>query len=869
MKKLGVNELREKYLKFFEGHGHFRMPSFSLVPEGDKSLLLINAGMAPLKPYFMGTAVPPAARAATCQKCIRTGDIEEVGKTARHGTFFEMLGNFSFADYFKREAIQYAWDFVIRELEMPLEKLYFTVFLEDDEAEEIWHKEIGVPKEKIFRMGREDNWCELTVGPCGPCSEIFYDRGPEYGQDDFVASVTAGEDRYMEFWNLVFIQFYKDENGNYSDLPAKGIDTGMGLERIALISQGVDSIFDIDTMRAVRDKVCELLDVKYAGSFEPKDKQDASIRMIVDHARSVVFMMSDGITPGNGDREYVLKRLLRRAALHGSRLGAKGAFLSKLAQVVIDNSKHAYPELEKKAEHILKLIDVEEKRFYETLESGMTHLKTAIAGLKGGKVLAGADAFKLHDTYGFPLELTREILEEQGLGLDEDGFDAAMQEQKERARTSRADAGYTGGEGSALDGLTFPAVEFVGYTENFAKAKVVHVAKQGEDTLIILDKTPVYAEAGGQKADFATIKTATGTAQVTGCVKIDCGQFAHITTTCGEIQAGQDAEVSIDVKRRADITRNHTATHLLHAALCKVLGDGVTQAGASKSHDSFRFDFNHFEPMTKEEITAVEDIVNDAILRNLPVRIEEMPIDDAKKRGAIALFGEKYGDTVRVVDVGSGEWVELCGGTHLAQTGGIGAFKIVSESGIAAGVRRIEAVAGIYAIWHFRNTENKLAEVAGALKSPVNNVLERAQQLLAANKELSKQLEVLKQKDAQSSIGDILKKGEEIGGTTLYAANLDGVDMDGLRKLSDDLIGQMQGNSILLLAATADGKGNILARATKDAVSAGVHCGNIVKAAATAAGGGGGGRPDMAQAGIKDISKMDEAVKAAKGSIGG
>jgi alanyl-tRNA synthetase len=880
--KLGVNEVRERFLAYFEGikgAEHLRMPSFSLVPDGDKSLLLINAGMAPLKPYFMGSATPPAPRVATCQKCIRTGDIEEVGKTARHGTFFEMLGNFSVADYFKRETILWAWEFVTAELKIPKDKLYVTVYLEDDEAEDIWHKEVGVPKERIFRMGKEDNFWELSVGPCGPCSEIYYDRGPEFGQDDFMASVTAGEDRYLEFWNLVFIQFNKDEAGNYSDLPAKGIDTGMGLERMAMVMQGVNSIFDVDTIKAIRDEVCEIAGVAYGGSYAREAKNDASIRLITDHIRSVVFMMSDGIIPGNGEREYVLKRLLRRAARHGRLLGIKQPFLARLAGIVIDCSKEAYPVLAEKSEYILKLINQEEGRFYETLEDGLAHLRSLIAGHKAGSVLEGIHAFKLHDTYGFPLELTKEILEEEGLQLDEKGFNVEMEAQRERARAAREDAGYTGQSVSVFEGLEFEPVEFLGYdsfaaydAEILAMAKDdkrVEKAEAGDEVLIIVDKTPVYAEAGGQKADIGVFRTDGAAAQVVGCIKVsvpDGEQFAHIVKIDqGSIAKGDKAQIIIDSKRREDITRHHTATHLLHSALRKVLGEHITQAGASKSPDVLRFDFNHPSPLTKEEIFKIEDFVNTAIMANAPVFIEEMPMDRAKRRGAVALFGEKYGEMVRVVDIG-GEWAELCGGTHLDTTGALGTFKILSEGGIASGVRRIEAVAGKYALNHYRQAKDSLEQIAQILKVPVANVCGRVEQLVTANKEAQKQLDALRQKDAASATGDILNNGEEIGEIMLYSATLEGLDIDDLRKLSDNLIGQMT-SGVLLLAGIEGDKGNILARATKDALTKGVHCGNIVKAAAVAAGGGGGGRPDMAQAGIKDIDKISEALNAAKDAI--
>ena len=867
MKKMGVNEIREAYLSFFEGQQHLRMPSFSLVPDGDKSLLLINAGMAPLKPYFMGTAAPPSKRVTTCQKCIRTDDVENAGRTARHGTFFEMLGNFSFADYFKRESINWAWEFVTKTLELPVEKLYVTVYLEDDEAEDIWHKEVGVAKDRIHRLGKKDNFWELSVGPCGPCSEIYYDRGPEFGQDDFVVSVNADEDRYMEFWNLVFIQFDKQEDGSYQDLAQKGIDTGMGLERIALIMQDVNSIFDLDTIKAIRDKVCSIANVQYTSSVDPAVKKDFSIRIITDHIRSVVFMMSDGIIPGGGDREYVLRRLLRRAARHGRTLGIAKPFLAELAQVVIDNSKNAYPELAEKNAYILRLINQEEERFCETLEDGMKMLKARITDAKSkGGVVAGADAFKLHDTYGFPVELTEEILEEEGLTLDKAGFDAEMKTQKERARLAREDAGYVGHEATIFEELKFDPVDFVGYTEySVDDAKILHIV-EGDEILIVVDKTPVYAEAGGQKADFGVLETATGKADIMGCVKVAGGQFAHVAKiVSGNIEAGQTAKISIDEVRRGDIVRNHTATHLLHSALGKVLGSHVQQAGASKSPEALRFDFSHFAPLTAEEIREIEDMVNAAIWENLPVSIEEMPVDEAKKRGAVALFGEKYGDVVRVVDIGD-TWAEFCGGCHLASAGQIGSFKIVSESGIAAGVRRIEAVTGKFALEHYRQNEDKLISIAQSLKTPAQNVIGRIDQLLAENREQRKELERAKQKDAQAASSNILEQGEQIGAITLYCANLDGLDMDALRTLSDDLIGKVQGDGVVLLAATHDGKANILARATESAVKAGVHCGNMVKAAATAAGGGGGGRPNMAQAGVA-ADKLEAAITAAKAAV--
>jgi alanyl-tRNA synthetase len=840
-------------LAYFESLEHLRLASASLVPDGDKSLLLINAGMAPLKRYFMGEATPPAPRAVSCQKCIRTGDIEEVGKTARHATFFEMLGNFSFADYFKKEAIIWAWDFVTKELGMPVDKLYISIYLDDDEAFDIWHNTVGVAKDRIYRMGKEDNFWELSVGPCGPCSEIYFDRGAEYGtSDDFMTSVTAGEDRFLEFWNLVFIQFNKDEEGNYSDLPSKGIDTGMGLERIAMIMQDVPSIFDIDTFVAVKEKISVPLDV-------------AGERIVSDHIRSVAFMLADGIMPGNEGRGYVLRRLLRRAARFERSL-------PQLAEVVIDNFKGAYPALSEKRENILMQTEREARRFYETLDAGMTLLKSEIARLLTGDVFSGAVAFKLHDTYGFPMELTREILEEEGLELDVEGFHACMEEQRSRARAAREDAGYTGGAGlglSQLAGLELPPTVFVGYDDLVIDdASVLYVSDSDGsdgDVLIVLDKTPMYAEAGGQKADFGVIKTADGVAEVTNCVAGPDGLSVHFGRILeGSVSSGQTASVQVDSRRRLEITRNHTATHLLHNALMKVLGSHVSQAGASKSPDSLRFDFNHSGPLSKEEIYAVEDMVNFAVMQNLPVCIKEMPLEEAKALGAIALFGEKYDNTVRVVKMG--EAVELCGGTHLNFTGSVGSFKIISESGIAAGVRRIEAATGPYALAVYRSFQEQVAEIAHALKTPAANLLSRAEQLAASNREYQKQIEKLRQKDAGDMAGDILASGRVVGGVTLYAAALKDFDMDALRKLSDSLMDRISGDTaaVLLLAGTIGGKGNILARATKAAEASGVHCGNMVKAAAVAAGGGGGGRPNMAQAGISDAALLSKALEAAE-----
>ena len=876
MKKLGLNEIREKFLSFFESKDHLRLPSFSLIPENDKTLLLIVAGMAPMKPYFTGQAVPPAQRVATSQKCMRTADIEVVGKTARHATFFEMLGNFSFGNYFKKETIAWAWEFVTQNLEIPKDKLYVTIYLDDDDAHKIWNEKAGVPTDRIFRMGKEDNFWELASGPCGPCSEIFYDRGPAYGQDDFMTSIMADEDRYVEFWNLVFIQFNKSEDGTYSDLAAPSIDTGMGLERISMIMQDVDSLFDVDVMVAIRDEICGIAGMPYGSDA----KKDVSIRIITDHIRSAVFMISDGIIPGSEGREYVLRRLIRRAARHGRLLGMSDRFLARLTAVVITNFGAAYPELIEKQDYIAKLINQEEQRFYENLDSGMSLLLKLKDDAKkaNSKVIAGADAFKLHDTFGFPLELTREILEEEGFSVDDDGFREEMEKQRSRARAAREDSAYSAGGTSVFDGISAPSTNFEGYTRTSVEdAKILYIAlddqlvelaAKGADVAVIVDATPVYAESGGQMADFATITTPGGEISVTDCVKTGGGHFVHVgKVVSGEVKVGQAAKIVIDSPRRTGIMRHHSATHLLHMALRDVLGAHVTQAGGAKFPDRLRFDFTHFAPVSPEELAKIEDIVNSAILRDLPINIEEMPIADAKAKGAVALFGEKYGDIVRVVDI-DGISTELCGGTHLKSTAQIGSFKIVSENGISAGTRRIEAIVGEAALAYFRDACAKLAEISTFLKTQPENLMGRVGQLINTAKDAERQLAKLRQADAKSNLDDILAGTEDIGGIAVASATLHDVEMEGLRGLSDALIDKM-GSGVVLLASIADGKGNILVRSSKDLLAKGIHCGNIVKAAATAAGGGGGGRPDMAQAGIKDAGKVEVAMEAAKAVLKG
>jgi len=856
MEKITLNEIREKYLAFFESKGHLCLPSFSLVPEHDKSLLVINAGMAPLKPYFTGQAVPPHSRLVTCQRCLRTIDIEIVGKTARHFTFFEMLGNFSFGDYFKDEIIPWAWEFVTQELKIPVDKLFVSVYEEDDEAHDIWRDKVGIPAERIFRLGKKDNFWELNTGPCGPCSEIYFDRGAKHGMDDFVASIDADEDRYVEIWNLVFTQFNKSEDGTYSELKTKNIDTGMGLDRVAMVMQGVDNMFDIDAMVAIRDEVCAISGVKYGADA----KKDLSLRIISDHCRAVTFMIADGILPSNEGRGYVLRRLLRRGLRHGRLLGIIDGFMVRLSKVVVGIFADAYPQLREKADYTYTLIQQEEQRFFETLDSGVEQLRKFVAELKaaGKTMLGGADAFKLYDTFGFPLELTIEILEEEGMNADETGFAEEMERQRSRARAAREDAGFTGHADKYAE-MNLSPVEFVGFTHDaVSDATVLYV----DENVIITDKTPCYAERGGQKADVAMITAENGTAIVTDCV-VAGNQVAHVCKErSGQIKAGDKVAIVIDTARRLEIARNHTATHLLHHFLRQVLGEHVQQAGSLVSHDRLRFDFAHFAPVTPEQLAQVENAVNAAVLSGLQVCATEMSMADAKAKGAIALFGEKYGDNVRVVSIGD-DIAELCGGTHLVNAAQIGSLKILSENGISAGVRRIEAVVGNAALTHYAATEAKLAEVAAFLKTQPDNVLKRVEQLAAAAKDAERKLAKARQADANAVVDEILSAKEQFGGITLASAILPDMDADGLRNLSDTLIERL-GSGVVLLVGLSDDKANLLARATDDAVKAGVHCGNLVKAAAQAAGGGGGGRPNMAQAGIKDASKAQDAINAAK-----
>ena len=882
MKKLGLNEIRERYLKFFESKDHLRLPSFSLVPHNDPSILLINAGMTPLKPYFTGLEVPPHNRVTTCQKCIRTPDIENVGKTARHGTFFEMLGNFSFGDYFKKEAIPWAWEFFTEVMEIPADRLYVSVYEEDDEAYDIWNKDMELAPDRIVRMGKEDNFWEHGTGPCGPCSEIYYDRGADKGCGRPDCKVGCDCDRYIEIWNLVFTQFNKEEDGSYSKLKKKNIDTGMGLERLATVMQGVNNLFEVDTIRNILEYVCRKAGVEYeSGAKETSSSSgstDVSIRVITDHIRSTTMMVSDGILPSNEGRGYVLRRLLRRAARHGRLIGIEGSFLYDVAQVVIRESKEAYPELAEKADYICKVIKIEEERFAITIDQGLTILNDFIAEVKagGGKVLPGNMAFKLHDTFGFPLDLTREIAEEAGLKIDEDGFRAEMGEQKKKAREalkSKVSSAWGQDMTAGLDKSL--KTEFTGYECFENKTNILYIisdgaqvenAQQGDEVTVILDKTPFYAESGGQVADTGVISTKTGTVKVNDCRKTAEGLYLHIgTVDVGIIEKGTAATASIDVERRMATARNHTTTHLLQKALRNVLGDHVTQAGSYVDSERLRFDFHHFSAMTKEELKLAELEVNKKILEDLTVNIREMPVDEAKKEGAMALFGEKYGSIVRVVKTGEYS-TELCGGTHLKHTAQAGLIKILSESGVAAGVRRIEALTGQNAISYFNDKENQLNDVAGALKAAPQDTLRKAEAISADLKAALKEIEQLKDKLVSGSFDDVLDKAADINGIRAVAARFDQLDMDALRNTCETLRSKL-GSGVVVLASAFGGKVSFVAMATKDAVEHGAHCGNIIREAAKAAGGGGGGRPDMAQAGGKDVGKIDEALKCAMEAI--
>ena len=871
MKPYGLNELRKMYLDFFESKGHLVMKSFSLIPQNDKSLLLINAGMAPLKPYFTGQEIPPRRRVTTCQKCIRTGDIENVGKTARHGTFFEMLGNFSFGDYFKHEAIAWSWEFLTKTLEIPADRLYPSVYQDDDEAFNIWNKEIGVDKDRIFRFGKEDNFWEHGAGPCGPCSEIYYDRGEKYGCGKPGCTVGCDCDRYIEIWNNVFTQFNNDGNGNYEELENKNIDTGMGLERLATVMQDVDSIFDVDTIKAIRDEVCKYANVEY----ETEYKKDVSIRVITDHIRSVTFMVSDGIMPSNEGRGYVLRRLLRRAARHGRLLGIKGAFLAKLSEVVIRESKDGYPELADKKDYILKLIATEEENFNKTIDQGLSILNDMMAEMEAEKktVLSGENTFKLYDTYGFPIDLTIEILEEKGFTVDEEEFKEAMEVQRQKARDAREETNYMGADVTIYQSID-AAIEskFVGYHDLTHDSKVtvlttadalVDELKEGMEGTILVEETPFYATMGGQVADTGVIRTANAEFVVEDTIKLQGTKIGHVgKMTKGSIKVGETVTLAVDEARRNLIANNHSATHLMQKALRMVLGNHVEQAGSLVDPDKLRFDFTHFSPMTPEEIAKVEEIVNQEIQNGLDVVTNEMTIDEAKKTGAMALFGEKYGDTVRVVQMGDFS-SELCGGTHVKNTSNISAFKIVSESGVAAGVRRIEALTGAGLIAHFNQVEETLKEAAALLKVSPADVVKRITALQEEVKTLSKENDKLKAKIAKAAAGDVTSEAEDVNGIKVLVKALSGVDMNGMRDLGDEAK-QKLGEAVILYATENDGKVNLMATATEGAIKKGAHAGNLIKEVASLVGGGGGGRPNMAQAGGKNPAGIPDALKKAK-----
>ena len=867
VKKYGVNELRQMFLDFFESKGHLVMNSFSLVPQNDNSLLLINAGMAPLKPYFTGAEIPPRTRVATCQKCIRTGDIENVGKTARHGTFFEMLGNFSFGDYFKHEAIAWSWEFLTKVVGLDENRLYPSVYEEDAEAFDIWNKEIGVPADRIFRFGKEDNFWEHGAGPCGPCSEIYYDRGEKYGCGKPGCTVGCDCDRYMEVWNNVFTQFENDGEGHYETLKQKNIDTGMGLERLAVVVQDVDSIFDVDTLCALRNKVCEVAGKTYGVHHD----DDVSIRLITDHMRSATFLISDGVMPTNEGRGYVLRRLIRRAARHGRLLGIEGPFLEKLSETVIEGSKDGYPELEEKKTFILNVLHNEESQFNKTIDQGLKILADLEAEMKeaGKSVLGGSDAFRLYDTYGFPIDLTKEILEEKGYTIDEDGFKEEMEVQRKRARESRAVSNYMGADATVYDEIDRNiTTEFDGYDKLEAASKVtvltteteiVDSLMEGQKGTIFVEKTPFYATMGGQEGDTGVITTANGVFRVEDTIKLRGGKYGHVgVMESGMISNGDEVTLKVDEQERKDTCKNHSATHLLQKALKTVLGAHVEQKGSLVNPTRLRFDFAHFQAMTPEEIAETEALVNKEIQAALPVTTQIMGIEEAKKTGAMALFGEKYGDEVRVVSMGDFS-VELCGGTHVANTANITLFKIVSEAGVAAGVRRIEALTGNNVIEYYRQMEENLHTIAKTLKTSPAEITEKITHLQKEVKELQSENESLKSKMAQDSLGNVMDQVVEVKGVKVLASAVDGVDMNGLRDLGDQLKEKL-GEGVVVLASAKDGKVSLLAMATQGAMDKGAHAGNLIKAAAAIVGGGGGGRPNMAQAGGKNPDKIPEAI---------
>ncbi|MCH5209758.1 MAG: alanine--tRNA ligase [Oscillospiraceae bacterium] len=867
MKSMGVNEIREKFLSFFESKNCLRLGSFPLVPKNDASLLLINSGMAPMKAWFQNPETAPRRRVTTCQKCIRTGDIDNVGKTARHGTFFEMLGNFSFGDYFKKEATAWAWEFFTEVLGIPKERLWISIYEEDDEARDIWINEVGIDPERIVKLGKDDNFWEHGTGPCGPCSEIYYDRGEEYGCDSPTCGVGCDCDRYMEVWNLVFTQFDKDEDGNYTPLPNPNIDTGMGLERLAVVMQGVDNLFEVDTVQDVMKHISKIAGIEYKNN----EKNDVSLRVITDHIRSTVMMVSDGVIPSNEGRGYVLRRLLRRAARHGKLLNIDRQFLYEVADTVIDCSKDAYPELEEKRSYIKKIIQKEEERFDATIDNGIVVLNGYIEEAKknGASSLTGEQAFKLHDTYGFPLDLTIEMAQEKGLSVDIDGFNEAMRTQKETARKARED-------GSSWDGdevYTFDdaePTEFVGYTTLEADAKVVGIVAEGEGVtdaigagqsgFIVTDKTPFYAEMGGQAGDIGAISVngkLAGT--IVNTTKTGDGFYLHEVVIENPVSVGDTVTLSVDKKNRLAIARNHSATHLLHKALKETLGEHVAQAGSLVDSSRLRFDFSHFEAMTTEQIKETEKRVNDAILSALDINVQELPIDEARELGATAQFGEKYGDVVRVVSMGDYS-IEFCGGTHLTNTAQCGLFKITSEGGVAAGVRRIEAVTGQGVLDYIASKDELIEKTAVVLKTNLlGEIDKKAQSVMEHSRELEKQIGDFKEKMAAAKVNNIMAGVKHIGDINLLTAQVDGMGVDEMKAMADKVKAEVP-NSVAVMGAETDGKITFIAMASKDAVKMGVHCGNIIKEITAIAGGRGGGKPDMAQGGGNDASKIDDAL---------
>ena len=866
MEKLGVNDLRDMFRDFFVSKGHYAGGSASLIPRNDKSLMIINSGMAPLKPYFAGVETPPCKRMTTCQKCIRTNDIDNVGKTARHGTFFEMLGNFSFGDYFKKESLQWGWEFCTEWLKMPKEKLWATIYENDDEAFEIWRDIIGMPEERIVRLGKEDNFWEIGLGPCGPCSEIYYDRGPEWGCGSPDCKPGCECDRYLEFWNHVFTQFDKQEDGSYPRLAHPNIDTGMGLERLACILQDVDSIFDVDTVKFIRDSITDMAGVEYqAGNH----RVDVSVRIVTDHLRSMTFMIADGILPSNEGRGYILKRIIRRAARHCKLLGITQANpLVELAESVVKTSGGAYPELVENHDYIMKIIKIEEDNFARTLDRGMEILDGYIADMeeKGENVLAGDLTFKLYDTYGFPLEVTQEILEEKGMTVDVDGFNDKMTAQKELARANQRDT-----EGDAWrDASEYSHLEptvFLGYTEEKATSKVMHVGNYDENRkFIIFEATPFYATSGGQVYDTGTVTHGDNELRIVDVVK-ENGIYLHVihpedTGLAMRIKSGDEVTLTIDAVRRHKIARQHSATHLLQQALRDVLGDHVMQAGSYVDENYLRFDFNHFQAVTPEELEKIEAIVNEKVDEYLPIKMEEMPIDEAKKLGAMAIFGEKYGDIVRVVSMGDYS-VEFCGGTHIDNTGKVGGFKIISEGGIASGVRRIEAITGSNVISYLAGKESMISIIAHTLKSSESDLTRKAAQVMSDIKDLENTIKSFKSDEITGALDDIIASAKKVGEVDLITREFKNTDTDQLRSICD-AVKEKKDNAVMVFAAVNDGKVTFITAVTEDLVGKGYNAGKIIKEAARAAGGGGGGKANMAQAGAKDPSKIGEAFAAAE-----